>query len=331
MSFTYRPAAREGVALLISIAGASGSGKTMSALRLARGLAGDQPFALLDTESGRAKHYADRFQPWHHGDLEPPFTAERFGEAIKAADQAKYPVVVVDSFSHEYAGEGGVLEQADAELDRMAGDDPKRREAVKMASWIKPKTRHKRLVSQLLQLRCHLIVCLRAEEKIEIVRQNGKTVIRPKESPAGLDGWVPITEKSFPYEMTLSLLLTPDAPGIPKPIKLQEQHRVLLPLDQPLSEEAGQALSHWAAGDAAPAGEFDDRIKELTDELLACADVLGNRIQVTAAVAKNRRANAGDLAKHVVWLDSQLSRMSDAVAAKEQEQIEIPNQEEVPA
>src|SRR6185436_10622008 len=62
MSFVLKPAVRENVPLLIGLAGGTGSGKTYSAMRLAKGLAGGQKFAVIDTESGRARAYADEFQ-----------------------------------------------------------------------------------------------------------------------------------------------------------------------------------------------------------------------------------------------------------------------------
>jgi hypothetical protein len=63
---------------------------------------------------------------------------------------------------------------------------------------------------------------------------------------------VPVSEKTLPYELTASFLLTADAPGIPKPIKLQEQHRPMVPLDKPIGEQTGLELAAWAAGGAAP-------------------------------------------------------------------------------
>src|SRR3954466_8729879 len=198
MPFNFRPAPRENVGLLIGLSGGTGSGKTFTAMRLAQGIAGDKPFAVIDTEAGRANHYADRFK-FDHGDLTPPFTPDRYAEAIAAADAAKYPVIVVDSTSHEWAGEGGILDWQEAELDRMAGTDWKKREACKMAAWIKPKVSHKRMVQRLLQVRAHLILCFRAEPKVEMARDaNGKLEIREKKSLTGLQGWIPITEKSLP-------------------------------------------------------------------------------------------------------------------------------------
>lgn len=249
MTFTFRPAVREGVGLLIGLAGSSGSGKTYTALRLASGIAGGKPFAVIDTEAGRAKHYADAFR-FDHGDLKPPFSPSAYAEAIRAADDAGYPVIVVDSFSHEHAGEGGILDMQEAEFQRMGA-----REAVKMASWIKPKGEHRKMVSKLLQVRAHLILCFRAEEKVEMAREDGKMVVRKKQTATGLDGWVPICEKTLPFELTASFLLLATAPGVPLPIKLQEQHKALFPLDRPITEESGKLIAQWAAGGAARKAE----------------------------------------------------------------------------
>src|SRR5207245_2892033 len=108
---------------------------------------------------------------------------------------------------------GGLLDWHEEELTRMAGDDYKRREALTFAAWVKPKQEHKRFVNQLLQVRAHLILCFRAEPKIEIVKEHGKTKVVPKQSLVGLDGWIPVAEKNLPYELTLSVLLTADRPG----------------------------------------------------------------------------------------------------------------------
>lgn len=254
MSITFRKAVREDVGLIVGIAGPSGSGKTFSAFRLAAGMAGSKRFAVIDTEAGRSKHYADRFD-FDHADLQSPFRPSAYADAIKAADEAGYPVIVVDSFSHEHAGEGGLLDWHEEELDQMAKGDYQRREACKMAAWIKPKTAHKRLVSRLLQVRAHIILCFRAEQKIEIVRVNGKNEIQPKKIASGFSDWIPICEKNILYELTASFLLTPEQPGIPKPIKLEAQHRAVVSLTSPLDEQTGQKLAEWAKGSTAPLQE----------------------------------------------------------------------------
>lgn len=249
MTFHFRPAKRENVGLLIGITGPSGSGKTFSAMRLASGICGKDSFAVIDTEARRALHYADHFK-FDHCEMRSPFSPMAYIDAIAEADKAGYKAILVDSMSHEWAGEGGVLDMQETELQRMAGDDWKKREACKMAAWIKPKMQHKQMVQRLLQVRAHLILCLRAEEKVEMLKQKDdrgyeKTVIVPK-------GWQPVCGKDFPYELTVSFMLTPEKPGIPQPIKIQDQHRHLFPIDKQVTEESGRLLAEWATG-AAPA------------------------------------------------------------------------------
>ncbi len=166
---------------------------------------------------------------------------------------AGYPVIVVDSCSHEHAGEGGLLDWHEEELDRMAKDDWKKRESCKMTAWIRPKMSHKQMVSRLLQVRAHLILCFRAEQKIDIVRVDGRMEMQPKKIASGFSDWIPICEKNLLYELTSSFLLTPDKPGIPLPIKLQQQMRPFVPLDKPLDESVGRKLAEWAAGGATAA------------------------------------------------------------------------------
>ena len=239
MTVSFSQVRRENVPLLIGVAGGTGSGKTYSALLLARGMTDGQPFALVDTENGRAKHYADLFPEMRHAGIAAPFRPQKYADAILAgADE--FPVVVVDSMSHEWAGDGGCLDWHD---EIMGGDQKKN-----LAAWIEPKKAHKAMVTRLLQVGAHVILAFRAEPKVEAVRKDGRIEIVPKPSLTGLDGWIPISEKMLPYELTASFLLMADAPGIPKPIKLQEQHRALVPLDRPLDEETGRALAAWAKG-----------------------------------------------------------------------------------
>lgn len=244
---TFRPGIREDVGLWVNLIGGTGSGKTYSAFRLASGIAGDKPFAVIDTENRRALHYADAFK-FDHAELRPPFRPAGYADAIVAADAAGYPVIVVDSGSHVWAGDGGVLDWQEEELQRMAGDDYAKRERVKMAAWIKPKIAHKHMVQKFLQVRAHILLCLRAEEKIEMVKVDGKLVVQPKQSMTGKDGWLPVCEKNLPFEATCSFLLLAANPGIPHPIKLQNQHKPLFPLDQPITEQSGRKLAEWASG-----------------------------------------------------------------------------------
>lgn len=284
MSFTFAPAVRDRVGLVIGLAGSSGSGKTLSALKIARGLAGggDARIAFIDTEGGRGRHYApasgeapgpERFG-FAHGDLRAPFTPEAYRDAIDAADRAGFEVIVIDSFSHSWDGDGGLQDQHGELVERAVArsrdaaeekgwrfDEVQARDKASVGAWKEPKMRLKRLVSRLLQCRAHLVICMRAEEKMrmETVEEEGRggrkfkktIIVQPRDLPLE-ERWVPIIERRFPYELTTSFVLTPARPGVPVPIKLQQQHRAAVPLDRPLGEETGRALAAWARGGAAP-------------------------------------------------------------------------------
>lgn len=258
MSFTFRPAKRELIRLLIGISGGTGSGKSWSGMELATGLSGGKRFAVLDTENGRARLYADHFD-FDVADLEGPFTPGRYLEGIRDAVKAGYSTVVIDQFSHEWEGDGGILDAHEAILDDMAGNDWKKREGCNMVAWARAKAPHKAMMQELIQMKAHIVICLRADDKIEMAKEDGKTVIRPKQTLIGKDGWVPICEKRFPFELTLSFLMKADNPGVPKPIKnLAPEFKSFFPLDKPLTRQSGILLAEWASGmvaaDAAPSG-----------------------------------------------------------------------------
>jgi hypothetical protein len=107
-------------------------------------------------------------------------------------------------------------------------------------------------MARLLQIRSHIVFCLRAEEKIRYVKAYNEERKR-EETKIVNAGWVPICEKNFMYELTASFLLSPDHPGVPQPIKLQAQHAPMIDTTQPLTERAGELLARWAGGaDPAP-------------------------------------------------------------------------------
>jgi hypothetical protein len=307
MSITFRPAVREQLPLLLGLAGGTGSGKTYSALELAKGIAQGRRFAVIDTENGRAKHYADSFD-FDHGEIRAPFRPQTYTDAILAADAAGYPVVVVDSASHEWYGEGGCLDWH----DEIMGTDQKKN----ITAWIEPKKAHKRMVTRLLQVSAHVILCFRAEEKVEVgTDDRGKMTVSPKKGLIALDGWFPIAEKNLPYELTASFLLMADKPGVPRPIKLPEP---LMPIiwpyverGVPLEDAAGLKMAEWALGGKkrTTAAEKTEAA-ELEEQLVALADKLGKQSQVEEA-AERARPNPG----FSDWLKRQVELAREAVAA----------------
>lgn len=181
-----RPAKRGESKAIIGIAGVSGSGKTYTALLMARGMVNDaSEIGFLDTENKRGSMYADILDaPFMIGDLYPPFSPKRYSEAIKEFQEAGVKVLVIDSVSHEWEGEGGC-------------DDIANNKIGKMANWIGAKREHKSFMNTLLQCNMNVICCLRAREK---------TDFKDPTKPISL-GIQPVCEKNFMFEMTASLLM----------------------------------------------------------------------------------------------------------------------------
>ncbi|MDI7862568.1 ATP-binding protein [Rhizobiaceae bacterium n13] len=267
----FTDAVRDDTSLLIAIAGASGSGKTYSALKMATGLAQGEPIYAIDTEAKRMLHYADQFK-FKHMDMKPPFTPEAYIEAIQKAERVGAKVIIIDSTSDEYEGVGGLQEMHDDEVARLARKPYDRLEGWEIdkfnaPAWKVPKTRHKtRLMSPLRQVRAYIIFCLRAEEKIKFVKVFDEKSGREKNAIESA-GWVPIAEKRFMYEMTMSFTVTPDNPGVPliengQAVygKIQSQHLPFFPAGKRVDEECGRKLRAWARGEtAAPRHQTPDR------------------------------------------------------------------------
>ena len=239
----YSPAKRGNVGVLIMLAGASGSGKTKSALRLAMGLAGGRPIGFCDTEHGRALYYADEFE-FLHLELKEPFTPKRFEAAAVSSQQAGHAVWVCDSFSHEHVGPGGILDMFNDELQRMTKGDFSKQDAMKYTAWIKPKMEHKHLLQRLWQLNAHIILCCHAEKKLDLVKdKRGKTVPNPDAVPT------PVCSPDIPYAMTCSFMLDAKRPGVPTWLKHLDKLDGMVDLAAPLDEATGERIAAWARGE----------------------------------------------------------------------------------
>lgn len=294
MSYTFRPAKRERTPLVIGVAGPTKSGKTYSAHRIAQGLAGGGPVAMLNAEGAKGHQYADEFD-YLACDIEAPFRPERYTEALKAALAINPAVVIVDSVSHMHNGPGGMLEYHEDEKKRLGGGDRNN-----FTAWVKPKAAETEFIYTLLGANCHIILCFRAKEKIKIVKGA---------EPIDL-GWQPIASESIPFETIFTLMLPPNSKGVPDLAisQMRKPFDSLVPAGKPLDEDTGRLLAEWSAG--APIAELPAApdTAELVDKLLAFADENGNRDVVEAHIGQNREHYRSDPAKHVAWLTGQIAK-----------------------
>lgn len=210
--------------------GFSGSGKTYSALRLSQGLG--NKIGLIDTENCRASYYADNFN-FDVINLKPPFTPERYIEAIETFEKSKHDVIIIDSISHEWDGIGGCIDISEEKTKNGY-------EMTGLVKWAKPKIRHKKLINKIMQTDKHIILCARAKEIMEQAKVNGKTQIVNK-------GFKILQEKSFGYEMFITFYMNNKYPKIEK---LPEMLKDVLSIksNEFLTEEHGKSIKNWLEG-----------------------------------------------------------------------------------
>lgn len=87
MTVFFKKAERKNAKLRLALAGPTGSGKTFTALVLAKGIGGR--IAVADTENSSAELYEDLVE-FEHANIQPPYTPEKFIEVIKAASNAAF-------------------------------------------------------------------------------------------------------------------------------------------------------------------------------------------------------------------------------------------------
>lgn len=314
--FTAKPAIRSEVPLLVGLMGPSGGGKTFSALRMAKGIQkvrGGEIY-FVDTEAGRAKHYADNFE-FQHVEFGAPFGSLDYLEVIRFCKSRGAGVVVIDSFSHEHDNIGGMVDTHDKELTRMAGSDFRKRQSMQLLAWQKPKADRRKLINGVLQLDMAGIFCFRAKQTSKPMNVDGKNVVVPM-------GYMPIAGEEFIFEMTVNALLLPGARGVPtwvsdnlgekQMIKLPRQFENLFQNGRALDEDVGEAMARWAKGDVPTAKvEVDVELLRMGDEAAARGmDVLAT---YWGGLTKEQKQSAGGAKQLALWKDE--AARVDALAA----------------
>lgn len=160
----FQQAKRQQAFLKMALTGPSGSGKTMSALLMASGLG--SKIAVLDSENGSASLYSSAVD-FDTAPLSPPFTTEKYIQAIQFAEKNGYDVLIIDSLTHAWSGPGGLLEQKE-QMDSRGGNS--------FANWAKITPKHNALMSAILHSKVHVIATMRSKQDYVLADKNGKQV-----------------------------------------------------------------------------------------------------------------------------------------------------------
>jgi len=187
----FRKAQRRKAKLRLGITGPAGSGKTMSALLIAGGLVNGQwgKVGLVDTENGSGDLYVfsnasgSEIGEYNVLTMEPPFDASKYIRAIKAAEEAGLEVVILDSISHAWAGEGGFLEKQGKIADKSGNS---------WSAWRTVTPEHNRFIDAMLQSKIHVIATMRS--KTEHVYEGGKVK---------KVGMAPVAREGMEYEFSV--------------------------------------------------------------------------------------------------------------------------------
>lgn len=226
-----RTAQRKQSKLRIGLSSPSGGGKTYSGLLMAKGLAGEwEKVGLIDSENGRGEFYSD-FGPYKVIPLKAPFTPESYIEAIRAFEKAGVEVIVIDSVTHEWDGEGGCLQINDKLAQAKYRGNT-------WSAWSETTPRHQRFLDAITSSDAHVITTVR--NKIETAFVDGKV------KKVGIKE---IQREGFEYELTVNFNIDRDSHTV---LASKDNTRLFEGKDPfVITEETGKILKEWVESGAA--------------------------------------------------------------------------------
>ena len=246
MAIQIRKAVRKKAKLRLGVASPSVGGKTYSSLQLAFGLGGK--IGMIDTEHGSGDLYA------HMGDydiiqIEASYTVAKYLEAVKAFEEQGYSVIIIDSLSHAWAGDGGLLDKQGKLADRGTNS---------FAAWRTITPEHNALVETMLKSPCHIIATMRSKQDYVLeVNEKGKQT--PKKV-----GLAPVQRDGMEYEFTVMLDI--DMAHIANASK--DRTGLFDGQFFKITQDTGKDLMNWLE-----TGEDINDPKYIEKELLACNDL----------------------------------------------------------
>lgn len=219
----FQKAERRKAKLRLALVGPAGHGKTYSALKIAKGLGGK--IAMIDTECGRGELYGNEFD-YDIAKMSAPYYPEKYVKAITEAAAAGYEVIIIDSLSHAWAGEGGILEQQ----GRIADSG----KANSFTAWRTLTPKHNQLIDTIISCPAHIIATMRAKTEYAVERESDRTVVRKL-------GLAPIQREGMDYEFTVVLDIGKDhSVSASKDSTKLFEDKVFT-----VTEDTGKALTQW--------------------------------------------------------------------------------------
>jgi len=237
-------ATRKKSKLRLNISGPAGSGKTYSALLMAKGLIGSwDKIAVIDTENGSAGLYS-HLGDFNTIDLQAPYSPERYIEAIDSCIKAGMECIIIDSSTHEWNGAGGCIDiNEKLAQSKFKGNT--------WSAWSQTTPRHDAFVNKVLQSPVHVITCTRS--KMETVMTDDKKVKKLGMKDIQREGWE--------YELTVSLLLDRDTHTA---IASKDRTELFEGKDPfVITENTGEMIRQWCEHGVDQGKELSDAITKI--------------------------------------------------------------------
>lgn len=203
--FSFKPAVKREKKLRMFLTGASGAGKTYTALAVGTVLAklsGGGLVAVLDSEASSAELYADRFD-FVTAQIDAPYAPQKYIDGIRAAEQAGVAVLIIDSISHAWNGAGGLLEMVEQFSQTSTG---KRGNAF-TNGWSKATPIQQQMFETILRAPMHIIVTARTKTEYVLEKDD-----RGRDVPVKI-GTAPVQRADVDYEFDVVLEMTHEHVG----------------------------------------------------------------------------------------------------------------------
>lgn len=245
--FTIRKAERRQAKLRLALTGVSGSGKTLGAINIASGMG--KKFVIIDTEHKSADLYANVAE-YDVLTLDKPFSPEKYINAIQYCEEQGYEIIIIDSLSHAWAGEGGALDMHDNFTQASSSKNS-------YMAWKEVTPWQNKLVNAIIQSPSHIIATMRVKTHHDYIDFNGK------KKPVKV-GMAPIQREGLDYEFTVVLSLDKESYLY---TSSKDRTNIFEGKHEKLSKETGEMLMDWLMSGRSNEDIEKEQIEVIKDNL----------------------------------------------------------------
>lgn len=244
---------------------------------------------MIDTENGSGDLYSD-ICDYDVQTLSAPYSVQKYLAAIHEAEEEGYDILIIDSLSHAWSGEGGLLD-VHSQLTRNM------KNGNSYTAWNKITPWHNRLIESMLASSCHIIATMRTKTEYAMIQnEKGKTEIQKV-------GLAPVQRDGMDYEFTIVF-------------DLSMEHTVTVSKDRTslfdrqvfsITQDTGKIIRKWLDSGADVPPDSQDNRNKINRLYRTYLDLFGQ--DSGAAQAAMQKVTGGRASKD--WTDEDMKNLSD--------------------